>query len=110
MENQTSYEELVLSWLRSKQGDVVLIPALAKKFKVGEASMLTLMNELVASGKVRRSIATRRVGYYVPTEEALATERATEAAKPRQAHKIDKQRTELYARLAAERANIPSIG
>jgi methylmalonyl-CoA mutase cobalamin-binding subunit len=109
--DKTSYEELVLEWLRSKSGDVVVVSSIAKKFKVGSASILTLLNELAAEGKVRRSNAKRSVGFYVPSQGMLNAERkAAEQAQVAPAHKISKQRQELYARLDKERNSYPSIG
>lgn len=111
MLDQTSYEALVLSWLRSKDGDVVLVTSLSKKFMVGDASMLTLLNELVACGKVRRSTAKRTLGFYIPTDAQLNAERrANEEVRQTQPLKVDRQRRELYAQLEAARASIRSIG
>lgn len=111
MLDKTSYEALILAWLRSKNGDVVLVTALSKKFMVGDASMQTLLNELVACGKVRKSTAKRTLGYYIPTDAMLNAERkASEEVEVRKPHKIDKRRAELYAELAAARNSIPSIG
>ena len=111
MQDQTSYEELLLSWLRTKNGEVVLVTALTKKFMVGEASMITLLNELVACGKVRRSNAKRTLGFYIPTESMLNSERkAREELPERKSLKVDNARRELYAQLEAARNSIRSIG
>jgi len=108
---KTSYEEMILAWLRSKNGEVTLVTALAKKFQVGESSLMTMLNELAACGKVRRSSAKRMLGYYVPTEAMLNAERkASEEAPERRVLTVDKHRRELYARLAAARSSIRSIG
>lgn len=110
-EKETSYEEQVMAWLRSKNGDICLAAGLAKKFKVGSASMLTLLNELVKAGKVRRSSSKRSIGFYIPSERMLAAERAiAQDSFQRSAHKIDRSRAELYARIDAQRAAIKSIG
>ena len=111
MQEQTSYEEQVLSWLRSKSGDVVLIGALTKKYGVGQAAMLTMLNELVIAGKVRRSTAKRTLGFYIPSEGMLQAERnVSSSILDRGVLKVDKARRELYAQLQAARDAIPSIG
>lgn len=108
---ETSYEDKIMAWLRSMGGEVVVIAAIARKFKVGDASVLTLLNELAASGKVRRSNAKRGVGFYIPTEAMLNAERRhAEEVKPPPPLKVDKHRRELYAQLAEARASIRSIG
>jgi len=111
MNETKSYEELVLAWLRSKKGDVVRVTDLAKKYMVGSASMLTLLNELAAAGKVRKTNAKRSIGFYIPSDAMLNAERvAAQEAPKRPALKIDQQRRELYAKLAADRNSIRSIG
>jgi len=111
MNETKSYEELVLAWLRSKNGDVVRVNDLAKKFKVGDASIMTLLNELTAAGKVRKTNAKRSLGFYIPSDAMLNAERrAAEEAPKRPALKVDKHRQELYAKLAEARSSIRSIG
>ena len=111
MQEQTSYEEPVLAWLRSKGGDVVLVAGLARKFMVGQAAMLTLLNEMAVAGKVRRSTAKRSVGFYIPSEGMLAAERrAAIDSHDRPALKVDRARRELYAEIANYRTSMPSIG
>jgi len=111
MDNTKSYEDLIIAFLRSKNGDVVLVTSLAQRYLVGQASVVALMNELAAAGKVRRSNAKRTVGYYIPTDAMLNAERrANDAHKPAPPLKIDKRRAELYAEIAASRAALPSIG
>jgi hypothetical protein len=98
-------------WLRSMGGEVVVVASIARKFKVGDASILALLNELAATGKVRRSNAKRGVGFYIPTEAMLNAERRNaEEVKPRPELKVDKHRRDLYAQLDAARSQIKSIG
>lgn len=110
-DNTKSYEDQIMAWLRLMEGEVVVIAAIARKFKVGEASVLTLLNELAAAGKVRRSNAKRGVGFYIPTEAMLNAERRhAEEVKPPPPLNVDKHRRELYAQLAEYRKSLPSIG
>jgi len=114
MQEVTSYERQILAWMRSKGGEVVVATAIAKKFNVGNAAMLTLLNELAAAGKIRR--AARRnnknaAAFYIPSEAELDAERRmTQEAKVTAPLKIDKVRQELYAQIAASRAAMPSKG
>jgi hypothetical protein len=108
---ETSYEDKIMLWLRSMGGEVVVVASIARKFKVGDASILALLNELAATGKVRRSNAKRGVGFYIPTEAMLNAERRNaEEVKPRPELKVDKHRRDLYAQLDAARSQIKSIG
>jgi predicted transcriptional regulator len=110
-EKETSHEEQLMVWLRSKSGDVVVISAIAKKFKVGQSSMMTLLNELVACGKVRRSGSKKSAGFYVPSIGQINAERRmAEEEQIRPPLKVSKERAELYAKLEAARASIRSIG
>lgn len=111
MQEQTSYEEKIIAHLRSKNGEAIPVNALAKKFKVGAASILALLNELAACGKVRHvKGGNKRVGgFYLPTETQINAERRmAESAKAMAPLKVDNYRRELYARLKAERDAIPS--
>jgi DNA-binding IclR family transcriptional regulator len=110
-EQETSYEDQLMAWLRSKSGDVVVISAIAKKFKVGHSSMMALLNELVACGKVRRSNSKKSAGFYVPSVGQINAERRmAELEQVRPPLKVSKERAELYAQLAAVRDSIKSIG
>lgn len=109
--DQHEYEKLILAWLRSKKGEVVRVTDIAKRYKVGNSSILTMLNELVAAGKVRRTNAKRSIGFYIPTEAMLNAERLVAQETPKRPPlKIDRQRQELYARLDNERNSIRSIG
>lgn len=108
---KNEYETLIMAWLRTKDGDIVRISDLGKKFKIGDASILAMLNELAACGKVRKTNAKRSIGFYIPSEAMLNAERkAAEEAPQRPALKIDSHRAELYARLDADRKAIRSIG
>jgi len=110
-QEETSFEENILAWLRSRSGDVVVVSQIAKKFKVGQAGMFSMLQEMEKSGRVRRSNAKRATGFYIPSQAQLnAEQRALEVAKVDRPLKIDKHRTELYAQLAAARGAIKSIG
>lgn len=111
MKVETSYEDKIMAWMRSKGGDVVLVSALAKRFAVGESSILALMNEMAASGKIRQAPHRnkRSIGFYIPTEAQINAERRmAEEVKLAAPLKVDNHRRELYARLKAERDAIPS--
>lgn len=110
-ESEKSYDEAVMIWLRSKNGDTVLVTSLAKKFMVGQAAMLTLLNELALAGKVRRTSAKRAIGFYIPSERMIAAERrAADESIDRPSLKIDRRRSEIYAQIAADRVSLRSIG
>lgn len=111
MQADTSYEDQIMAWMRTKGGEVVVVSALAKRFKVGDSAMLTLLNEMATTGKIRRAPQRnkRAMAFYVPTEAQLNAERRmAEAAKVVAPLRVDNQRRELYARLKAERDAIPS--
>lgn len=111
MQEQTSYEEQILAWMRSKGGEVVVVSSLAKKFKVGDAAMSALLNEMANSGKIRHAPQrnNRAVAFYVPSPAQLNAERRmNEEVKATPPLKVDNHRRELYARLKAERDAIPS--
>jgi len=113
MKTETSYEDKIMAWMRSKGGDVVLVSALAKRFAVGESSILALMNEMAASGKIRHAPHRnkRSIGFYIPTEAQINAERRmAQEVKLAAPLKVDNHRRELYARLKAERNSIRSIG
>lgn len=113
MQEQTSYEEQILAWMRSKGGEVVLVSALAKKFRVGGAAISALMHDLANSGKIRHAPQrnNRAMGFYIPSEAQLNAERRmAEEAKVVPPLKVDNHRRELYARLQAARDSIRSIG
>lgn len=111
MQEQTSYEDRIMSWMRTKGGEVVVVSALAKRFKVGDSAMLTLLNEMANTGKIRRAPQRnkRAIAFYVPTDAQLNAERRmAEEVKLAAPLRVDSQRRELYARLKAERDAIPS--
>lgn len=113
VQEDTSYEDQIMAWMRTKGGEVVVVSALAKKFKVGDSAMLTLLNEMATSGKIRRAPQrnNRVMAFYVPTEGQLNAERRmAEEVRAIAPLKVDKHRRELYAQLAAARLSIPSIG
>lgn len=112
MEDQEkTINEQVVDYLRGRLGDIVVISAISKKFKVGSAAMTKSLNELVEAGVIRKSNAKRTTGYYIPSPGQLNAERrAVQEVRIPQPLKVDRHRQELYDQLAANRSTLKSIG
>lgn len=112
MEDQEqTINEQVVAYLRGRMGDIIVISAISKKFKVGSAALTKSLNELVEVGIIRKSNAKRTTGYYIPSPGQLNAERRAAQEIPVVAElKVDRHRKELYAILETYRSSMKSIG
>lgn len=90
--------------------DGMTIAAISTATKFGQASLRPVLSELGGTMAIRSTQAGRNVRFWIPSEARLLAEEQSRQVRIAPPLKIDKQRSDLYARLNAERGEIKSIG
>lgn len=102
----------IIDYLKSLNGEIMLVTKIAKHFGVGHSAMGKMLNDLAASKNVRQTLIFSSKAFYIPTQQQLDDEdKASDRPRWQVGQlKVANDRKELYERLQAERGNVKSIG
>ncbi len=104
--NQSHASDIV-EHLASIGGEQVTSAGIGKKFGIGPSASRHMLDALADQGLIR-VVSGRQRYYYVPTKEMLAVEEKLATPKVVKPLKLDPYRTELYARIAKDRIDMPT--
>lgn len=102
----------VIAYLDLNQGTVIEIARIVSYFKASNAAMRQQLILMSSRGAIRSGYVAGKVGYFIPTPAQIEAEQVAIARSTcwTPEHKVSKERSDLYARLNAERTAVPSIG
>lgn len=105
--NARTYSAEIVKHLSSINGEQMTSVGIGAKFAIGPSASRQMLDLLAEQGLIR-VVSGRQRFYYVPTKEMIEAENRLTAPRVDRPLKIDPHRTELYARLAKDRQDMPT--